>query len=154
MKLWPLALLSGIALAVTACENKQQQPTPHQETNPPPVAETKQPVTLDPYATDPYANQPAAQPRDTGTAGGGAARATPPPKASSSKGDTLVSGGKTGTSKSAGGKTYTVQKGDTLSSIAKKFYGDSSRWKEIQHANKGAVPEPSKLKVGTKLVIP
>lgn len=31
--------------------------------------------------------------------------------------------------------TYTVKKGDTLWSIAKKFLGDGNRYKEIQKAN-------------------
>ena len=54
----------------------------------------------------------------------------------------------------AGGKSYTVQEGDTLSIIAKKFYGASSRWKEIAEANKETLPNPKKLKLGQVLVIP
>jgi nucleoid-associated protein YgaU len=53
----------------------------------------------------------------------------------------------------ASGRTYTVQKGDTLSSIARKFYGDQKRWKDIYSANK-SLADPNKLAVGTRLVIP
>lgn len=55
---------------------------------------------------------------------------------------------------SAGKHTYIVQKGDTYAKIAKKVYGDSSKWKKIANANKSKVPDPKKLKVGTKLTIP
>ena len=44
---------------------------------------------------------------------------------------------------------YTVQAGDTLSSIGKKF---GVPWKAIQNANPGV--EPTKLQIGQKIVIP
>ncbi|MEM7055845.1 MAG: LysM domain-containing protein, partial [Bacteroidota bacterium] len=46
---------------------------------------------------------------------------------------------------------YKVQEGDTLSKIAKKFYGDESRWPEIAEANDNLKPE--ELKVGQTLRI-
>lgn len=58
------------------------------------------------------------------------------------------------TSAGAGRRSYTVQKGDTLEKIAKKMYGDSTKWKKIADANKSKTGDPKKLKVGTKLVIP
>lgn len=48
--------------------------------------------------------------------------------------------------------TYTVRKGDTLYSIAKKFYGDADRWKVIAKAND--IKDPRKLKVGKVIKIP
>ena len=56
--------------------------------------------------------------------------------------------------KISGSRTYVVQKGDTLFSIARKFYKSSSRWKEIRDANKAQVGEGTKLKPGETLVIP
>ena len=47
--------------------------------------------------------------------------------------------------------TYVVQKGDTLGSLAKKFYGNESQWKLIAEANK---VDPKKLQIGQKLTIP
>lgn len=50
---------------------------------------------------------------------------------------------------------YTIKKGDSLSTIAKKAYGDSSQWKKIYNANKSAIGgNPNKIGAGKKLVIP
>jgi len=49
-------------------------------------------------------------------------------------------------------RIYVVQKGDVLSRIAVKFYGDAKRQQDIIDANK--ITNPDKLLVGTKLVIP
>lgn len=55
---------------------------------------------------------------------------------------------------SAGGQTYTVQSGDTLSKIAKQYYGDANAYMEIFNANKDQLSDPNKIKPGQKLVIP
>lgn len=49
---------------------------------------------------------------------------------------------------------YTVQSGDTLWLIAKKFLGDGSRYTEIYNANSDVVSNPNVLKVGMVLKIP
>lgn len=54
----------------------------------------------------------------------------------------------------SGSRTYVVRPGDTLFSIARKFYKSSSRWKEIRDANKGNVGDGTKLKPGETLTIP
>ncbi len=51
-------------------------------------------------------------------------------------------------------QTYTIQKGDTLSVIAKKVYGKSSKWNVILDANKDKISDAGKLKVGMKINIP
>jgi nucleoid-associated protein YgaU len=51
-------------------------------------------------------------------------------------------------------RTYTVAQGDTLAGIARKFYRNSSQWPKIAEANKEALPDPTKLKVGMLLNIP
>jgi nucleoid-associated protein YgaU len=56
--------------------------------------------------------------------------------------------------KISGGKTYTVKKGDTLSKIATKYYGDSKGWKKIYDANKSKIKNPDVLIPGTEIVIP
>ena len=52
-------------------------------------------------------------------------------------------------------KKYTVKEGDTLSLIAKKIYGDESKYKKIYEANKDLIgPDPDLIKVGLELTIP
>ncbi len=51
----------------------------------------------------------------------------------------------------AAGTTYTVQSGDTLSSIAKKVYGSSSQYQKIIDANKLT---SDKVSIGQVLIIP
>lgn len=48
--------------------------------------------------------------------------------------------------------SYTIQRGDTLWSIATRFYRDGHRWRDIQAANPGI--QPTKLRVGQKIVLP
>jgi outer membrane protein assembly factor BamB/LysM repeat protein len=51
-------------------------------------------------------------------------------------------------------RTYTVQAGDTLFSIAQRFYGDGRHFPRIMEANKQTLKSPDQLKVGLKLRIP
>jgi tetratricopeptide (TPR) repeat protein len=53
-----------------------------------------------------------------------------------------------------GGRIYTVQSGDTLVSISRKFYKSPKRWKEILAANRKSVRDPKTLTVGQTLVVP
>ena len=43
----------------------------------------------------------------------------------------------------AGGRTYTVKPGDTLSKIAKEFYGNANEYNKIFEANKINCPVPT-----------
>ena len=49
---------------------------------------------------------------------------------------------------------YTVVAGDSLSKIAKQFYGDANKYMKIFEANKDQLKDPDKIKVGQKLKIP
>lgn len=51
-------------------------------------------------------------------------------------------------------ETYTVQSGDTLSSIAKKFLGNANAYMDIFNANKDQLSDPDKIKPGQVLKIP
>ena len=53
-----------------------------------------------------------------------------------------------------GSRSYVVQPGDTLASIARKFYKNKERAKDIQDANLNAVPDAKKLHAGMTLIIP
>ena len=54
----------------------------------------------------------------------------------------------------AGGQTYTVKAGDTLSKIAKQFYGDANAYNKIFDANKDQLSSPDRINVGQELKIP
>jgi len=49
---------------------------------------------------------------------------------------------------------YEVKKGDTLSKIAKKIYGDAMKYKKIFKANQPLLKDPNKIYPGQKLRIP
>lgn len=51
-------------------------------------------------------------------------------------------------------RTYLVASGDTLGTIAKKFFGDANRWTDIFEANKDTVKDPNTIQVGQELNIP
>jgi nucleoid-associated protein YgaU len=51
-------------------------------------------------------------------------------------------------------RTYTVAKGDSLSKIAKKFYGDANEWNRIFEANRDTVKNPDQIRPGQVLTIP
>ena len=52
------------------------------------------------------------------------------------------------------GLTYNVTAGDTLSRIAKRFYGDANAFKQIFEANRDQLSDPDKIKVGQQLRLP
>lgn len=49
---------------------------------------------------------------------------------------------------------HTVGKGDTLYALARHYYSDQRRWKEIYEANRGRISDPNRISVGQRLVIP
>lgn len=51
-------------------------------------------------------------------------------------------------------QTYTVAAGDSLSKIAKHFYGNANEYMKIFEANKDKLSDPNTIKVGQELVIP
>jgi nucleoid-associated protein YgaU len=55
---------------------------------------------------------------------------------------------------SAGSRVHRVAKGDTLFSLARTYYSDARRWKDIYEANRSQVSNPDRIFVGQELVIP
>jgi tetratricopeptide (TPR) repeat protein len=51
-------------------------------------------------------------------------------------------------------RTHVVQKGDTLQSLALRYYGSRSAWEKIYAANHAILPSKDQLKIGQQLVIP
>jgi nucleoid-associated protein YgaU len=50
--------------------------------------------------------------------------------------------------------SYTVQSGDTLSALAKKFLGNANDYMDIFNANRDQLSDPDKIKPGQVLKIP
>ena len=84
--------------------------------------------------------------------GGASTEAAPPAKPDFSN----VQGGVRSTEAAAPGneQTYTVASGDTLSHIAKRFYGKASHWQAIYDANRDQLDDPDRIRPGQVLKIP
>ncbi len=52
------------------------------------------------------------------------------------------------------GRIHVVKPGESLSSIARAYYGKASRWSDILNANKTTINPNGRLAVGQKVVIP
>jgi nucleoid-associated protein YgaU len=53
-----------------------------------------------------------------------------------------------------GAREYTVEAGDTLSVIARNYYGSHLKWEKIYQANKSTMKHPDYIYVGQKIIIP
>jgi nucleoid-associated protein YgaU len=51
-------------------------------------------------------------------------------------------------------RLYTVKSGDTLSKIAKEFYGNANEYMKIFEANRDKLKDPDKISVGQELKVP
>ncbi|WP_066092960.1 LysM peptidoglycan-binding domain-containing protein [Xanthomonas massiliensis] len=58
------------------------------------------------------------------------------------------------TAQAVGEQQYTVKAGDSLSKIAKHFYGDGNAWKRIFEANQDTLKDPDKVYPGQVLKVP
>lgn len=52
------------------------------------------------------------------------------------------------------GRTYEVVKGDSLSAIAKREYGDMKEWPRIYEANRDIIKDPDLIYPGQMLRLP
>ena len=55
---------------------------------------------------------------------------------------------------SAAPRTYVIQSGDSLSKIAKEFYGNANAWPKIFEANKDKITDPNLIYPGQEIIIP
>jgi nucleoid-associated protein YgaU len=53
-----------------------------------------------------------------------------------------------------GERTYTIEKGDTLSQIAKEQLGHASAWKQIFEANRDVLDDPDRIFPGQVIKLP
>lgn len=75
-------------------------------------------------------------------------------KASAKTSTTTKQVTKKATSTTSQKRYYTVKSGDCLWNIAKKYYGDGSKYIKIYNANKKIIKNPDLIYVGQKLEIP
>jgi len=52
------------------------------------------------------------------------------------------------------GHRHVVVKGDTLSNLAQRYYGNRAKWREILAANRDLLSGPNDLKIGMELKVP
>ena len=60
----------------------------------------------------------------------------------------------TGSTTSPSPRYHIVAKKDTLYGLARAYYGEARRWKDIYEANSSDIRDPNLIKVGQRLVIP
>ncbi|HEY1791352.1 MAG TPA: LysM peptidoglycan-binding domain-containing protein [Opitutaceae bacterium] len=97
------------------------------------------PVAVSPISSAPPDTAPPASPISEAP-DEGAAPAAPAPR---------------GAPKASAARHHTVVRGDTLFSLAQKYYGNRSRWRDIFAANRAVLPsENSPLRIGMDLRIP
>ncbi|MGH7658476.1 MAG: LysM peptidoglycan-binding domain-containing protein [Gemmatimonadales bacterium] len=51
-------------------------------------------------------------------------------------------------------RIHTVKSGDTLSRLAKQYYGDAGKWRVIHEANQDKIKNPDLIYPGQEFVIP
>jgi len=72
----------------------------------------------------------------------------------SSGGSSTAPGAPQPTGTLGSGRTYVVVKGDSLSKIAKREYGDANKWRTIYEANKDLINDPDLIYPGQELKVP
>lgn len=147
----PCIVILGVALLwmLPACDN------PDQNKNNSPEVRKEEPMPLDsmdstasePKYTQPPSNSPPRTADHTGESGT-SDEVVMPRKSTAPKSSAKRSTG------GGGARTYVVKKGDTLSDISLKMYGDAGEYKKILNANRKTIKDPKKLRVGQKLIIP
>jgi nucleoid-associated protein YgaU len=142
-----MGILGLAATLLCGCEQQTAEPQPYASR---PEPRDSAPPRADTYAAydDAWA-QPAADDDwslpPSATSGSAAGTSTAPGRATD---EPLTP------ARSAAGRTHVVAKGDTLSALARRYYGDQSRWKDIYNANRSTLRSPDALNVGARLVIP
>ena len=58
------------------------------------------------------------------------------------------------TAEIVGERTYTIEKGDTLSKIAKEQLGSANAWKKIFEANRDVLDDPDRIFPGQVIKLP
>jgi len=123
----------------------------------PATADAPQPASDDPaQIVDSAAEGKNTAPATTETKNGGTAAAEKPAEQPAGQ-PAAADASKSFTStppEPTGSTVYEVKAGDTLSGIAKRFYGDAGAAGVIERANVDLIKDPNRLRPGMKLIIP
>ncbi len=65
-----------------------------------------------------------------------------------------VQGGFSTDAEVVGERTYTIEKGDTLSAVAQRFYGKAKYWRQIFEANRDTIDNPDRIFPGQTIKLP
>ena len=91
---------------------------------------------------------------DSATTNAGTTKSASKPEAGAGSSTTSSTATTTATAGGSEG-THVVASGDTLASIARKYYGNTKYWERIYSENRGLIgSDPAALKIGQKLRIP
>jgi nucleoid-associated protein YgaU len=82
------------------------------------------------------------------------AQPKPAPAANTTSGTSNQAAPQSTPSTAAQPKVYTIKSGDSLSKIAKQFYGDANQWSKIHKANLDKIKDPNLIHPGEQIVIP
>jgi nucleoid-associated protein YgaU len=80
-------------------------------------------------------------------------QAPQPPTRTTTPGQTTP-GGETAKAGTPAQRDYTIKSGDSLSKIARQFYGNANDWQKIYEANKDKIKDPNMIYPGQKIIIP
>ena len=136
-----LALTFALVASSVGCANKNAS-----------TANSQEPALNEAVTDLDVAPMPPQEPEVTFTAPPEAAEPVVAPAAPAAETPVVTETPAAGEAGNGPGSTYTVQKGDTLFSIARQAYGNGGQWQRIANANPGL--SPSTLKAGTKIAIP
>jgi len=78
----------------------------------------------------------------------------PPPEVIGGSGNVRLTGDRRTTAPVQSFQEYTVREGDTLSSIAARLLDSRGRWRDIFEQNRDRIPDPNRLRPGTRIRIP
>jgi len=133
-------LVAVLALGVIGCEQKRKEEELPQID--PAELEASAPTEPMPAKTEASGGAEATGGSESGTPAVEVETPTTPPPATTAK-------------PTAGTpQTYTMKRGDTLYSLAKRFYGDGKLWTRIADANQDKIRDVTDIPVGTVLTIP
>jgi len=140
---WTTALALVACLALAGCDEEKKT------AGDPPIRLGLAPGEAAPYEPAPPTPPAPAAPTDTAAA---PAAGEEPVATEASTASTVTT--PSGTETTAVERMYTIRKGDTLIGLARRYYNDQSKWKDIWNANRDTIANPNVIKPGLEIRLP